>query len=162
MKKILYFVLSIAIFAISCSYKSDKKIDLTTKTIPDTIKNSSKSKPIPYSFIRPLEGYFAISEVSKTTELILDSLQFAKEFHFATTMNNEPANINFQKERVSAIVLPRSEYDTEIILDTNFVRNDTLHVLYSIKTVKKKRTYTMTPIQLFSYNSKFHLVFNKK
>lgn len=146
---------------ISCNSKGDDKNQANdqVETVLDT--NSSKG-PLKYSFINPFDNYFAINKVTTQTELSLDSIQFNKEFQFAATMNNKPVTINFQREKVGAIILPETEYETEIALDTNFVQNDTLHVVYSINKAEEKRTFTTVPVKLFSYSSKFQLLFQKK
>lgn len=156
MKRIIYLITSITIFTIGCSSKKEKKVDFNQ----EVNKNHTKTEPVPYSFIRPFDGYFAKSKVNKITELNIDSIQFAKEFQFAATMNNKPITIDFLHERIGAIILPESAYDTQIVLDTNFVKNDTLHVVYQINKGKEKRSFTTVPIQLFTYNAKFNLKFN--
>lgn len=142
---------------ISCNSKENKDEINKEKTEKEEQPTSLK-----YSFISPFDNYFAVNSVQSNTELSLDSIQFSKNFQYAATMNSSPLKINFQKERVGAIVLPETAYDTNIVLDTNYVRNDTLHVIYSINRGKNENTFTTNPVKLFTYNAKFHLVFNGK
>lgn len=158
MRKGVYLIVGLLILTTACTSKKEQQVDVKEKTK----KEKTSKEPMVYSFIRPFENYFATSKVSKNTELSLDSIQFENKFHFAATMDNKPVKINFQHERVGAIVLPETAFDTEIVLDTNFVKNDTLHVLYTIKTGQEKRSFTTVPVQLFSYNSRFKLLFENQ
>jgi len=163
MRKSIYLLpvaLILAGLSTSCKSKEDNKNLPNTEVETEVITSDAGS--IKYSFINPFENYFAVNKVTSDTELSLDSIQFAKQFQFAATMDNKPVHINFQKEKVGAIILPETEYDTEIALDTNFVQNDTLHVVYSVNKTKEKRTFSTVPVKLFTYNSKFHLLFKKK
>lgn len=160
MKKNIYLLSSILILgglSTSCNSKENNK------DVPNTkVEAQNEPTKTDTNLINPFDNYFATSKVTANTELSLDSAQFAKDFQFAATMNNKPATINFAKEKVGAIVLPETAFDTEIILDSNFVKNDTLHVVYKIEQGKNENTYTTVPVKLFSYESKYHLLFEKK
>ena len=163
MKKNIFLLATLVVLGLSTSCNSkEKEKSNSDSTSTASVETEVQSNKPEYSFINPFDNYFAVNKVKSNTELSLDSIQFTKEFQFAATMNNSPMNINFQKEKVGAIVLPETAYETTIVLDTNFVKNDTLHVVYTINQGKDANTFTTIPVQLFTYNSKFHLIFEKK
>lgn len=146
---------------VSCNSNSNNKSELNSQEQADSVLIK---KDAVVSFVNPIEGYFSKIHPEKKIEASLDSIQFEKDFQFAATMDNSPAKIDFSKEKVGAIVLPETSYETNITIQTAQVVNssDTLVVTYTVKEGTEKQTYSTIPVKLFAYNKKFTLVFDQQ
>jgi len=151
MKKYFYFLLLISLLSLSCSSNSTKKEpESVMGACPDT---SSDIDVIRRSVqLNPLDGYFSVYRPSATTAYILDESNFSKNFHPATTMDNRPRVIDFSVEEVGAIVLPETQYDTEIILDSAYVTERIMHIIYKVNEGVEKRSFSTIPVKLFTFD----------
>lgn len=103
--------------------------------------------------LNPLDGYFTVIRPEETKVYILDKSNFEKSFKPAATMNNRPRVIDFEVEEAGAIVLPETEYETEITIDSAYITNDKImHVIYSVKKGVEKRSFTIQPVKLFTFD----------
>lgn len=148
-KKILFICLSVLLLA-SCNSKSSKEEQ------PEVIRfQSSSASNIPILRqaiqLNALDGYFSVYKPSETKVYILDKSNFEKNFHAAATVDNRPRMIDFEREGAGAIVLPETEYETEIILDSAYVSNNTMHIIYTINKGVEKRSFTILPVKIFTF-----------
>ncbi|MFV0538741.1 MAG: hypothetical protein ACK5M3_15460 [Dysgonomonas sp.] len=101
-----------------------------------------------------VEHYFTIVDSDKPEFLLLESQEdFDKNFHPAKTMTNSPTAIDFSKSFVAAIVLPASEYETNIVLDTAYVAGKTLHIRYDVNKGEEQRSFSSKAQVAFTINS---------
>ncbi len=108
------------------------------------------------SSIRPgkVEHYFTSVESDKPEFLVLKSREdFGKNFHPAKTMTNSPTVIDFSKSFVGAIVLPASEYEINIKLDTAYITGKTLHIRYDVSKGEEQRAFLSKPQIAFTIDS---------
>lgn len=151
MKKLLFISLFILSFY-NCSSEKRGKVDSAEKTIEQT--NTEKTSVT----IKNIEGYFTSVNSDQTVMLVIkNQKEFEEKFHPAKTMANTITPINFDSEVVGSIILPSSEYETNIILDKAYKQDKTLHIPYSINTEKEKRTFTAIPQVLFSFDSSLEI-----
>jgi hypothetical protein len=103
--------------------------------------------------ITPVENYFVTAKPDKVLGLLLDSISFYNYFHPATTMKNRPATIDFSSKQVAAIILPETNKETGIRIETALVRNNVLHVSYSVQRGSEPRTFTVVPANVFTFKA---------
>lgn len=141
MKMVFYLFIACFVFT-SCSSPDKSKAN---ENIPQVnrIKQSITTNPI--------QNYFSISRPVEKHELILDSTEFNRYFHPASTISKRPTTINFETEKVGAIILPETNRDTEIFLDSVYIYEDILNIEYSVKEGKEKRSFSTIPIKIFSF-----------
>ena len=134
MKKSILFIVAILIALVSC--KTDK---------PHQDPSIELGK---------IEHYFSTVESDKPEFLVLKSQEdFDKKFHPAKTMTNSPTAIDFSKSFVGAIILPASEYETDIELDTVYITGKTLHIRYDVNKGQEQRTFSSKPQIAFTIDS---------
>lgn len=155
--KQIFFSLSLVLLTVSCT--SNKPQEVKDQDQPVTVE--LKQEPVT---LNPVENYFSVLKPTEKTELVLDSVDFSKDFNPAATMKNKPTSVDFSKEKVGAIILPQTDLETSINIDSAYVINETLNVVYSIKQGTEKRSFTIVPCTLFSFNkdlSKNNVVFKE-
>lgn len=104
--------------------------------------------------LTPIEGYFTTLKPEKIeTLLIKDQSEFDKNFNPAKTMTNSLTKVNFEKEQIGAIILPETEYETNIIINKSYIENNTLYVSYTIDRKDEKRSFTTIPQLAFKISS---------
>lgn len=134
MKKSILFIVAISIALVSC--KTDK---------PHQEPSVELGK---------VEHYFSTVESDKPEFLVLKSQEdFDKNFHPAKTMANSPTAIDFSKSFVGAIILPASEYETDIELDTTYITGKTLHIRYDVNKDEEQRSFSSKPQIAFTIDS---------
>lgn len=134
MKKTILFITAILIALVSC--KTDK---------PQQVASVELGK---------VEHYFTIVDSDKPEFLVLKSQEdFDKSFQVAKTMTNSPTAIDFSKSFVGAIVLPASEYETNIELDTAYITGKTLHIRYDVNKGEEQRSFSSKAQVAFTVDS---------
>lgn len=98
-------------------------------------------------------GYFVRNDVpDKTiTEKITSQEQFDQYFGAATIMSQHPTAIDFSKEYIAAIVLPTTDYSTEIIVDSLIRNQASVNVYYSV-SAGQRQSFSVRPALLLILN----------
>lgn len=151
MKKYIYLLFAITLFIASCTTNStNKSKEQNLEGLP-VVESETEVR------LSPLDGYFSVNRPSEVSIFILDKSGFEKNFHPAATMGNRLREVDFSKERVGAIVLPETEYETEIILDKAYISNKIIHIIYNVNKGTEKRTFTILPVKLFTFDSSLNI-----
>lgn len=103
--------------------------------------------------LNPVTGYFSKRKPYMTEGHVLNKRSFERYFSPARTMGDSLPEVDFDTHKVAAIIMPETPYDTRIILNRAFVEDSILRVQYSIHEVLEKRSYTMIPVRLFTFDS---------
>lgn len=154
-KKILLTAFAVLLIATSCKFNSDVQ-----KTEQDVVANSNKNVSLTL-----LDGYFSTAKGLEEKAFIVTESEFDSLFHPAPTMSHIPRKVDFTKEKVGAIVLPTTEYATDIVLDSAYVSDKVLHIPYSVKSGDEKRSFSILPVKLFTFDLALNIdsvVFDKK
>lgn len=154
-KKNLLTACAVLFVATGCKFNSD-----TQKIEQGAIATGNKKV-----FLTPLDGYFSAIKTSEEKAFIVEKSEFDSLFHAAPTMAHIPRKVDFSKERVGAIILPETEYATDIVLDSTYILDKILHIYYSIKSDDEKRSFSILPVKLFTFDLALNIdsvVFNKK
>ncbi|PYF75002.1 hypothetical protein [Pedobacter nutrimenti] len=101
-----------------------------------------------------VEGYFSSLKPAQDTVLILNKSSFSRNFHPARTMGSPLTDINFDTRKTAAIVLPETVFETDIRIDSTYVHEKTLHIVYSVKQSPEKRSFTTIPSKAFTFDAK--------
>lgn len=147
MKRYIYSLFALITLISSCTTNP------ASKSINQDQDNHSITKSETEVQLYPLDGYFSVNKPSEVSVYILDKSGFEKNFHPAATMGKPLKEVDFTKEKVGAIVLPSTEYDTEILLDKAYISNKIMHVIYKVNEGMEKRTFIVTPVKLFTFDS---------
>lgn len=102
--------------------------------------------------ITPVTGYFSKRKPYKLEGYSLDKRLFNRYFSPAKVMGDSLFEIDFESNRVAAIIMPETPYDTRIILNKAYVTDSVLNVEYSIHEVLEKRSYKIVPVRLFTFD----------
>ena len=104
---------------------------------------NSKQTKVDYTVI---SGYFVRNDVQNATlvEKITSQEAFSEYFGMGATMSQTPSPIDFGKELVVAVILPLTDYATEITVDSLFLQDGKLDLYYSVHT-GGRQSYTMRP-----------------
>lgn len=148
MNKILFLAVISAFILSSCSSKTPQPIDEGEKA---STENTIETEPSIQLY--PVDGYFSTVKLTEPKVYILDQATFEKNFQPAKTMENSPTEINFDMEKVGAIVLPETPFETTITIDSTSLYNKTLHIYYSINKGQEKRTFTIIPTEIFTFDA---------
>ena len=121
MKTIFCFLLVFSI--ISCNNK--EKIQKETT-------NTNSDFSVVY-----LENYFPKNDIEFTTPVktlvILNKEKFDSYFGFAQTMHNKAAVVDFEKNKVVAIITEPSNVKQEIVITETLLKNDKLLIKYKVE-----------------------------
>ncbi len=101
-----------------------------------------------------LDGYFSVYKPTKTEVYILDKTNFEKVFQPNVEVDNRPRVIDFEREGAGAIVLPETNYNTDIVLDSAYVRNNTMYITYSIDESIEELDKPIQPLLIFTFDKK--------
>lgn len=148
-RKYTFMTVAISIALLNCSPEKTKttnesnavEIEKTTNTETDVL-------------LAPIDGYFTIIKpLEVKSVLIKNQNEFDENFHPAKTMTNKIPQIDFTTNNVGAIVMPTSEYDTKIVINKSYVKENVLYIRYSADKSKEKRTFSTIPQLLFTFSS---------
>ena len=144
MKKIV-LVLAVILALTACNNKKS--------TAPVTKENENNE--VPFTIVR---NYFFKSdlEISPANTKITSEEIFNGLFGMATTMGEggNPTEIDFSKQIVLAIVLPVTDYETEINPVKLEVQGDSLLYTFEIKR-GEKQSYSIQPISIIAIDKKY-------
>lgn len=147
MKKVFYVAMSLTLLAVSCSTKTQEPKDVQEPLVVESVE-------LEEVFLRPVENYFSIIKPTEKVELVLDSVSFYQNFSPASTMSNRPTVIDFDKEMGGAIILPTTEYETTIKIDSSYIANNALNIVYSIVQNAEKRSFMIVPTKVFTFDKR--------
>ena len=143
MKLFFYSLLFVSFLTVSCT--SNKQPEPQTNIEVATITEAVTLKSV--------ENYFSVLKPTEKKELILtDSTEFSASFNPAATMGNIPTKIDFSKEKIGAIILPETEFETTINIDSAYVLDRTLNIVYTITKGGEKRSFTIVPCRVFAFD----------
>ncbi|MCR4583779.1 MAG: hypothetical protein K5764_09575 [Prevotella sp.] len=145
MKKVLFAFAALMVLA-ACGNK---------QTAVPELEVVSDSKEIAYEVAN---NYFFKNDVGILPEnpKITSEEEFNKLFGMATTMgeNGTPTEIDFTRQFVLAIVLPVTEFSTEIIPVSVVEKGDSLLYTFEIKT-GEKQTFSIQPVSIIILDKKY-------
>ncbi len=146
--KIVFSLAIVAAVALSgcSSNKSENKSSSVETAAVETPATSEVE-------ISDVNGYFAVNKVESPKVYVLDEAGFKENFHPAPVMGNPPTSIDFAAQKVAAIVLPETEFETTISIDKVYQEGKTLNIVYSYNQGTEKRTFTTKPVKIFTFSS---------
>jgi hypothetical protein len=150
MKKVFYVTMSLALLLVSCTTKTQQPKDVEEPMEVSTIEKVE----VP---LKPVENYFSIIKPTEKVELVLDSVSFYQNFNPAATMTNRPTIIDFDKEMGGAIILPATEFETTIKIDSSYIANNVLNIVYSVVQNDEKRSFTIVPVKVFTFDKRLDI-----
>ncbi len=149
MKKLLFAFAALILMA-ACSNKQD---------LATTSEDNQKGYEISFEVA---QNYFFKNDVEMLPEnpKITSEEEFNKLFGMATTMGKDgkPTEIDFTKQFVLAIVLPVTEFSTEINPEKVVEKGDSLLYYFEVKK-GEKQTFSIQPISIIILDKKYE---NKK
>lgn len=150
MKRIYIFPIVILVLLTSCSMNQSKSED-KSNTNEFEATTSSLVK------IQYIESYFAIAKPQRPVGLIMDKEQFNENFSPAKTMSNNITKIDFDTQKVGAIVLPETSHNTVILIDSVHLKGTTLNVDYTVIRDNEKRSFSIVPAKAFTFDSSLNI-----
>lgn len=102
--------------------------------------------------------YFVKNDVKEYSPRIITSeAEFTRYFGMATVMGEGgmPTPVNFDKENVIAIILPETNKDTEIKIESIKKLGEKIVVSYKVITSGSPRSYSTMPCQLVKIGKKY-------
>lgn len=142
MKKII-FAFAMLLTMVACSEKQAANVE-----------NNVESREV---FFEVANNYFFKKDcILPTNPKITTEENFSKLFGMATTMgkNGKPTPIDFSKQFVLAIVLPVTDFATEINPVKVEEKGDSLLYSYEVKT-GEKQSYSIQPVSIIILDKKY-------
>ncbi|AFL80483.1 hypothetical protein Aeqsu_0982 [Aequorivita sublithincola DSM 14238] len=100
-----------------------------------------------------LEGYFPKNDIEFDAEVkalvIANQTDFDKYFGIAQTMNNKVPAIDFEKNKVAAIISAPSDKKQQIVITGTDLKNNKLIVKYKLKVGEDAQSFTSTDQKMF-------------
>lgn len=151
MKKIFYLFVFLVFGLYSCSSNKpqSEQQSASVANVQDQAKADNMSSVVE---IKDVENYFSTQRPKEQEFLVLNDSDFEKYFHPAKTMNNTVTKIDFTKERVGAIILPETEYNTTITINKVSLDGKRLIVDYTVTKDQNKQSYTIVPSKVFAFD----------
>lgn len=152
MKTMLLPIVLFLIVFTSCFPKKDKTSDLDSKAL-DKQLDGADVNDIRFVDYTDVDGYFFASKVDSLTVFMLNKADFERYFHPARTMTNRSTEIDFDMQRVGAIVLPETKNNVSILLDSVYAIGNRLNIVYSIKQEPDERSSTIIPYRSLVFDA---------
>ncbi|MBK5722527.1 hypothetical protein JGH11_16760 [Dysgonomonas sp. Marseille-P4677] len=115
--------------------------------------NADKRNNIRLIELRDVEDYFFVGKVDDSKVFLLNEADFERYFQPAKTMTNRPTEVDFDMERMGAIVLPETKNNTNILLDSAYLSGRKLNIVYSINQESVKRSFSIVPSKVFTFEA---------
>ena len=142
MKKILFtFTMLLAIVA-------------CTNKLAAAVENDEESSEVAFEVAK--NYFFKNGQVIPESPKITTEDEFNKLFGMATTMgeNGKPTAIDFSKQFILAIVLPKTDIATEILPVKLEEKGDSLLYTYEVKT-GEKQSFTIQPVSIIILDKQY-------
>ncbi|GAB6120883.1 putative periplasmic lipoprotein [Dysgonomonas termitidis] len=104
-----------------------------------------------------VDGYFSTKRVTAPEVMLLNETDFDKHFHPAKTLDNVLTMIDFDTQRVGAIILPETKNAVTISLDSPYIEGRTLNIVYSIMQESSERSFTIAPVKVFTFDASLNI-----
>lgn len=100
-----------------------------------------------------LDGYFPKNDIEFNAEVkalvVANQTNFDKYFGIAQTMNNNVPAIDFDKNKVVAIISAPSDKKQQIVITGTDLENNKLIVKYKLKVGEETQSSTSTDLKMF-------------
>lgn len=103
------------------------------------------------------EGYFVLNTVPNNgayDKKITTQKEFDEHFGMATTMNSTPTHLDFDREFVAAYILPETDMQTSVEVDSVCWNGRQTEMYLSLYT-GEKQTYTIRPVKILLIDKKY-------
>ncbi|MDR1501925.1 MAG: hypothetical protein LBT43_05660 [Prevotella sp.] len=155
MKTMLYFA-ALSLLVSACGQNKSNDIP---KSAPDVNVSQSENdfQNVKNVELTDVDGYFSTKRVTSPEVMLLNETDFDKHFHPAKTLDNVLTTIDFDTQRVGAIILPETRNDVTISLDSSYLKGRTLSIVYSIMRESAERSFTITPVKVFTFDASLNI-----
>lgn len=155
MKTILYFA-ALSLLVSSCG--QNKSNDITKSTTGVNVSQSENDlQNLKNVELTEVDGYFSTKRVTSPEVMLLNETDFNEHFHPAKTLNNVLTIIDFDTQKAAAIILPETKNDVTISLDSSYLKGRTLNIVYSIMQESAERSFTTTPVKVFTFDTSLNV-----
>lgn len=154
MRRILFSIVLISIIITSCSSGKKKVSDAEPAVEELNVEIADNADLVD---LTDVDGYFFVGKVASPKAYLLDKADFGKYFQPAKTMTNQLTEIDFDTQYVGAIVLPETNNEVTISLDSTYLNGHKLHIVYSINQESAERSFSIVPSKLFAFDASLNV-----
>lgn len=122
-----------------------------TENTKEATNTPEQKTEMPVQLIKDVDNYFATFKPKDVEVLVLGKQEFETKFNGAATMQAKPTEVDFTAHKVGAIVMPETNFETDILINKTSIEGRKLIIDYSTQTKGEKRSFTIVPIKLFQY-----------
>ena len=155
MKTILYFAI-LSLLVSACGQNKSNDIPKSAPAV-NASESENDSQNLKNVELMDVDGYFSTERVTSPEVMLLNETDFDKYFHPAKTLDNVLTIIDFDTQKAGAIILPETKNDVTISLDSSYLKGRTLNIIYSIMQESDERSFTITPVKVFTFEASLNI-----